>query len=70
MTLSRKQRRTRKIEIKVSPGVDEAFRAWPGLIHLHLWDIAYRHVGTLDVLFPVQVALCLLTAALLRPRRP
>ena len=33
-----------------------------GLIHLHLWDIAYRSVGTLDVLFLVQTALCLLTA--------
>lgn len=31
-----------------------------GLIHLHLWDIAYRHVKTLDVLFLVQVVLCLL----------
>ncbi|HEY1918562.1 MAG TPA: hypothetical protein VGH27_23555 [Streptosporangiaceae bacterium] len=33
-----------------------------GLIHLHLWDIAYQHVGTLDVLFPLQFALCLLAA--------
>jgi hypothetical protein len=33
-----------------------------GLIHLHLWDIAYRHVGTLDVLFPLQFALCLVAA--------
>jgi hypothetical protein len=33
-----------------------------GLIHLHLWDIAYRHVKTLDTLFLVQVALCLLAA--------
>ena len=36
-----------------------------GLIHLHLWDIAYRHVKTLDVLFLVQVALALLAAAAL-----
>ena len=36
-----------------------------GLIHLHLWDIAYRHVKTLDVLFLVQVAACLLAALLL-----
>lgn len=34
-----------------------------GLIHLHLWDIAYRHVKTLDVLFLVQVVACLLAAA-------
>jgi hypothetical protein len=36
-----------------------------GLIHLHLWDIAYRHVKTLDVLFLVQVILCLLAAVAL-----
>jgi hypothetical protein len=36
-----------------------------GLIHLHLWDIAYRHVKTLDVLFLVQVVLCLLAAVML-----
>jgi len=41
-----------------------------GLIHLHLWDIAYRHVKTLDVLFLVQVAACLVAAvALLAFRR-
>ncbi len=40
-----------------------------GLIHLHLWDIAYRHVKTLDVLFLVQViAAFLLAAALLVTR--
>jgi hypothetical protein len=33
-----------------------------GLIHLHLWDIAYQHVKTLDVLFLLQTALCLLIA--------
>jgi hypothetical protein len=33
-----------------------------GLIHLHLWDIAYRHVKTLDVLFLVQVVLAWLAA--------
>jgi hypothetical protein len=33
-----------------------------GLIHLHLWDIAYRHVKTLDVLFLIQVVLCVLAA--------
>ncbi len=36
-----------------------------GLIHLHLWDIAYRHVKTLDVLFLVQTAACLLAALIL-----
>jgi hypothetical protein len=40
-----------------------------GLIHLHLWDIAYRHVKTLDVLFLVQVILALLAAAALLATR-
>jgi hypothetical protein len=40
-----------------------------GLIHLHLWDIAYRHVKTLDVLFLVQVVLTLLTALILLATR-
>ncbi len=30
-----------------------------GLIHLHLWDIFYRHIETLDTLFLGQVAACL-----------
>jgi hypothetical protein len=33
-----------------------------GLIHLHLWDIAYRHVKTLDQLFLLQVVLTILLA--------
>jgi hypothetical protein len=33
-----------------------------GLIHLHLWDIAYRHVKVLDVLFLVQAAAAVLAA--------
>jgi hypothetical protein len=40
-----------------------------GLIHLHLWDIAYRHVATLDVLFLVQVFLCALAALALLATR-
>jgi hypothetical protein len=41
-----------------------------GLIHLHLWDIAYRHVKTLDQLFLVQVIAALVLAlALLVSRR-
>ena len=49
---------------------DAALLVTSGLIHLHLWDIAYRHVKTLDVLFLVQVALALLAAvALLATRR-
>jgi hypothetical protein len=44
---------------------DAALLVTSGLIHLHLWDIAYRHVKTLDVLFLVQVVLCLLAALVL-----
>jgi hypothetical protein len=52
-------------------GCDAALLVASGLIHLHLWDIAYRHVKTLDVLFLIQVVLCLLAAAaLLATRRP
>jgi hypothetical protein len=42
--------------------VDAGLLVTSGLIHLHLWDIAYRNVGTLDVLFLVQTALCILVA--------
>ena len=40
-----------------------------GLIHLHLWDIAYRHVKTLDQLFLAQTALCILAAIVLLAAR-
>jgi hypothetical protein len=40
-----------------------------GLIHLHLWDIAYRHVKTLDQLFLVQVVAALLLALALLATR-
>ncbi len=36
-----------------------------GLIHLHLWQIAYRDVPTLKVLFLVQVAAAILAALVL-----
>jgi hypothetical protein len=36
-----------------------------GLIHLHLWDIAYRHVDTLGPLFIVQTVAALVLAVLL-----
>jgi hypothetical protein len=45
--------------------IDAGLLVASGLIHLHLWDIAYRHVATLDVLFLVQVALCALAAVTL-----
>jgi hypothetical protein len=40
-----------------------------GLVHLHLWDIAYRHVKTLDVLFLVQTGAALVAAVLLMSTR-
>ncbi len=40
-----------------------------GLIHLHLWQIAYRDVPTLKVLFLVQVAAAILAALVLLATR-
>lgn len=40
-----------------------------GLIHLHLWDIAYRDVKTLNMLFRVQAAACVIAAVLLLATR-
>jgi hypothetical protein len=36
-----------------------------GLIHIHLWDIAYRHVATLGPLFLVQAVMALVGAVVL-----
>jgi hypothetical protein len=36
-----------------------------GLIHIHLWDIAYRHVATLGPLFLVQAIAALAFAVVL-----
>ncbi len=49
--------------------VDAGLLVTSGLIHLHLWDIAYRHVKTLDVLFLVQVGAALVAAVLLLSTR-
>jgi len=49
--------------------VDAGLLVASGLIHLHLWDIAYRHVKTLDQLFLVQVAACLVLAIALLATR-
>jgi hypothetical protein len=45
--------------------VDAGLLIASGLIHLHLWDIAYRHVKVLDVLFLVQTGACVIAAILL-----
>jgi hypothetical protein len=49
--------------------VDAGLLVASGLIHLHLWDIAYRHVKVLDVLFLVQVAAAIIAAVLLLATR-
>jgi hypothetical protein len=49
--------------------IDAGLLVASGLIHLHLWDIAYRHVKTLDQLFLVQVAACLVLAIALLATR-
>jgi hypothetical protein len=50
--------------------IDAALLVTSGLIHLHFWNIAYRHVPTLGPLFLVQVVATLLTAvALVATRR-
>jgi len=63
-------RRQRALGLWVLCLCDAGLMIASGLIHLHLWDIAYRHVKTLDVLFLVQViAAWLLAVTLLITRR-
>jgi hypothetical protein len=40
-----------------------------GLVHVHLWDIAYRHVATLGPLFLVQAVAALVVAVALATTR-
>jgi hypothetical protein len=62
--------RTVRSPARAAPGVmlwllyvgDAGLLIASGLIHLHLWDVAYRHVPTLDVLFLVQAAACAVAA--------
>jgi len=42
--------------------IDAGLLVASGAIHLHLWDIAYRHVKTLGPLFLLQVAAALVIA--------
>jgi hypothetical protein len=42
--------------------VDAGLLVTSGVIHLHLWDIAYRHVATLGPLFLVQAIAALVLA--------
>ena len=45
--------------------IDAGLLVASGIIHLHLWDIAYRHVKTLDVLFLIQAAAAIVAAIVL-----
>jgi len=45
--------------------VDAGLLVASGLIHLHFWDIAYRHVATLGPLFLVQVIAAFVVAVTL-----
>jgi hypothetical protein len=45
--------------------IDAGLMIASGLIHLHLWDIAYRHVKTLGPLFLVQTVAALLIAVVI-----
>ena len=50
--------------------IDAGLLITSGLIHLHFWNIAYRHVPTLGPLFLVQVVATLVIAvALVATRR-
>jgi hypothetical protein len=40
-----------------------------GIVHIHLWDIAYRHVATLGPLFLVQAVAALVGAVVLAATR-
>ena len=42
--------------------VDAGLMVTSGVIHVHLWDIAYRHVATLGPLFLVQAIAALILA--------
>jgi hypothetical protein len=49
--------------------VDAGLMVTSGVIHVHLWDIAYRHVATLGPLFLVQaIAAIVLAVAVLVTR--
>jgi hypothetical protein len=63
---NREQARTARLSpMWLLYGSDAGLLIASGLIHLNLWDIAYRHVKTLDWLFLAQVILTLLTALVL-----
>jgi hypothetical protein len=69
-TTKAKQSVARQLPVLALCIIDAALLVTSGLIHLHFWNIAYRHVPTLGPLFLVQVVATLLTAvALVATRR-
>ena len=62
MTDNRKAVRPGRAAIWGLAVVDAGLLIASGAIHLHLWDIAYRHVKTLGPLFLVQACAALVIA--------
>ena len=59
------------LPVRVLCWVGAAALVVSGLVHLHLWDIAYRHVDTLGPLFVVQgIATLVVAVALVVWPRP
>ena len=57
--------RLQDLPARVLAGVGAALLLVSGYVHLHLWDIAYRHVDTLGPLFLAQAAAAVVLAVLL-----
>jgi hypothetical protein len=62
MTMTRNAVTTGRTVIWGLAVVDAGLMIASGAIHLHLWDIAYRHVKTLGPLFLVQACAALVIA--------
>jgi hypothetical protein len=62
--------RTTKLVPTILIVLSAALMIVSGIVHIHLWDIAYRHVKTLGPLFMVQaIAALVLALALVVTRR-
>jgi hypothetical protein len=57
--------RLESVSARVIAGVGAVLLVVSGYVHLHLWDIAYRHVDTLGPLFLVQAAAAVVLAVLM-----
>ncbi len=56
--------RVRRSSELVALAVASLLMVVSGLVHVHLWDIAYRHVATLGPLFLVQAVAAFVAAVL------